>query len=174
MKQFCKFFVLFSFLLLVFPKHSVYAEESVAGFDTAKFAEIEKQKEQILKGNMIESEFTNEERVILERITEAEAESEGLIGKILVVNVIMNRLKDEKFEDSIHDVVFAKDQFQPTRDGRYKKIKVTDETKFAVSLVIDYGFYISDKILFFHSTKSKEFSNYTKLFTYKGHVFYTY
>lgn len=165
----------------------VYAEETVAGFDASKLKELEledivniklsnleSKREQLLKENGLDSGFTDEEIEILERITEAEAESEGLIGKILVVNVIMNRLKDDRFENSVKDIVFAKKQFQPIRDGRYKKVTVTNETKYAVSLVIDFDFSISDEILFFHALKSKGFSNYTKLFTYKGHVFYTY
>ena len=40
---------------------------------------------------------TEEEITILEKIVEAEATGEDIIGKILVANVIINRTKDDEF-----------------------------------------------------------------------------
>jgi len=80
---------------------------------------------------------TEEEVKMLERITQAEAGGEDEIGKILVVNVILNRAASDKFPDTIKQVIFQKNddgdyQFSPVKSGKYWKVKVTKETKEAV------------------------------------------
>ena len=72
---------------------------------------------------------TNEEVEMLERITEAEATGEGFYGKRLVSNVIINRVLSSDFPNTIKEVIFQSGQFSPITDGRYKSIKVTNETK---------------------------------------------
>lgn len=61
----------------------------------------------------------------LSRIIQAEAEGECLAAKIAVGNVIMNRLDDPYFPNTIHDVIFDVDvdgtvQFVPTQTGGIK------------------------------------------------------
>lgn len=54
---------------------------------------------------------------VLLRIVEAEAGCEDEDGKLLVANVILNRLNSEKFPDSITEIVFQREngvsQFSP-------------------------------------------------------------
>lgn len=84
---------------------------------------------------------TEEEITILEKIVEAEATGEDIIGKILVANVIINRTKDDEFPDKIKEVVFQKVgddyQFSPIADKRYWSVKVTEETKEAVQRALN-------------------------------------
>ena len=51
---------------------------------------------------------------------EAEATGEDIIGKILVANVIFNRMESEEFPDTVKEVVFQKVgdkyQFSPIAD----------------------------------------------------------
>ena len=64
---------------------------------------------------------TQRERSILERIVEAEATDKDEKSKILVANVILNRVRSKEFPNSIEAVVFqrayGKVQFSPTADG---------------------------------------------------------
>ena len=76
---------------------------------------------------------TQRERSILERIVEAEATDKDEKSKILVANVILNRVRSKEFPNSIESVVFqrayGKVQFSPTADGRYESVRITKSTK---------------------------------------------
>ena len=55
----------------------------------------------------------------LSRVIYAEAGNQSLIGQIAVGSVVMNRVADEHFEgqDSVYDVIFAKNQFEVVING---------------------------------------------------------
>lgn len=84
--------------------------------------------------------ITVEDKEVLLRIVEAEATCEDIKGRMLVANVILNRVVSEKFPDSITEVVFQNNgvtyQFAPIKDGRYWTVEVSDETKEAVERVL--------------------------------------
>ena len=77
---------------------------------------------------------------ILCRLVEAEAGGEDFQGKKLVAHVVLNRLEHEQFPDTIEDVVFETrqgiSQFSPVKDGRYYRVKVSEETKTAVEQAV--------------------------------------
>ena len=84
--------------------------------------------------------ITEEDKEVLLRIVEAEATCEDIKGRMLVANVIMNRVVSKKFPDSIAEVVFQNNgvtyQFAPIKDGRYWTVEVSDETREAVERVL--------------------------------------
>ena len=84
--------------------------------------------------------ITEEDKEILLRIVEAEATCEDVKGRMLVANVIMNRVLSKGFPDSIAEVVFQNNgvtyQFSPVKDGRYWTVKVSDKTREAVDRVL--------------------------------------
>ena len=67
-------------------------------------------------------QVTERERSILERIVEAEATDKDMKSKILVANVILNRVRSDEFPDSIEAVVFQRENgnVQFFSDGRWK------------------------------------------------------
>ena len=71
------------------------------------------------------------------RIVQAESGGCDIIGKILVANVILNRVDSDEFPDSIHEVVYQKYQFSPVIDGSINRCKVTDETREAVERALN-------------------------------------
>lgn len=118
------------------------------------------------------------------RIVEAEAGTEDVKGRILVANVIMNRVKNEEFPDSVTEVVWdysnGVPQFSPTYDGRISEVTVSEETREAVKQVLE-GVDYSEGALFFIQKSEAEAHNVTwfekdlkKLFKYGVHEFYTY
>lgn len=125
---------------------------------------------------------TKEEVEMLERIVEAEATGEDIKGKILVANVIFNRIEAEEFPDTIEDVIFQKDgdvyQFSPIADKRFWKVKVTKETKNAVSRALDGEDYSQGALYFMARKRAKKSStrwfdkNLDWLFKHGGHEFY--
>lgn len=126
--------------------------------------------------------FTENEFQILCRIVEAEAGGEDINGRILVANVILNRVESKSFPNTIEGVVFQKNngtfQFSPVRDGRYHNVKVSEETKEAVERAL-LGEDYSEGALYFVSRKAaapdkmRWFDNHlTRLFQYGGHEFF--
>ncbi len=99
-----------------------------------------------------EEKRRQEERQILERIVEAEAGDQDLEGRILVANVILNRVHSKHFPDTIKGVAFAnragRYQFSPVSNGRYYRVTVSDKTKRAVKQALA-GKDISKGALYF-------------------------
>lgn len=117
------------------------------------------------------------------RIVEAEAGGEDQNGKLLVANVVLNRVNSEVFPDTVWDVVMQKEQgiaqFSPTVDGRFQNVSVSDDTVAAVERAL-YGEDISQGALYFcarkkaDSDKLKWFDKkLTKLFSYGHHEFFS-
>lgn len=53
----------------------------------------------------------------LSHIIHAEAGNQSLIGQICVGNVVLNRVKDSRFPDTVEEVVFSPNQFCPVKNG---------------------------------------------------------
>ncbi len=128
--------------------------------------------------------MSDEDYDTLLRIVEAEAGSEDIKGRVLVANVIMNRVKSEDFPDTVTEVVWDNSdgvpQFSPTYDGRINEVTVSDETKEAVKQALK-GTDYSEGALFFIQKSAAEAQNVKwfekdlkKLFKYGVHEFYTY
>lgn len=129
------------------------------------------------KIKVTQSEYDN-----LLRIVEAEAGGEDLIGKMLVANVVLNRVEDEAFPNTINEVIFQSDngvtQFSPISDGRFYSVNISNETIEAVNLVLQ-GEDNSQGALYFAArkaageTKMRWFDEKLQwLFAYGGHEFF--
>jgi N-acetylmuramoyl-L-alanine amidase len=119
---------------------------------------------------------------MLERIVQAEAGGEDMVGKILIVNVILNRISDDSFPDNVEDVIFQnKDgeyQFSPVDDKSYWSVDISDNTKDAVIRALEGEDY-SEGALYFvarkrtNSSSARWFDNNLNwLFKHGGHEFY--
>ena len=78
---------------------------------------------------------------VLLRIVEAEATDEDVKGRMLVANVVLNRVNcTTEFPDNVTDVVFDTTggvyQFSPIEDGRYWSVEISDKTREAVHRVL--------------------------------------
>ena len=110
-------------------------------------------------GQVSGSGFSLEEQEyqVLLRIVEAEAGGEDTTGKMLVANVVMNRVRNGHFPDTVSGVVYQKSggkaQFSPTVDGRMDRVSVSQETVDAVSRVMN-GEDVSAGALYFKSIYS--------------------
>ncbi len=120
---------------------------------------------------------------ILCRIVEAEAGSEDEKGRILVANVVMNRVESSRFPDTVKGVVFQKSgglyQFSPVANGRYYRVTVSEETRKAVEKVLR-GKDESQGALYFVNryAANTEYMNWfdrrcTSLFSYGRHEFFS-
>lgn len=92
---------------------------------------------------------SEEEIEILERIVQAEAGGSGYDGMLAVANVVLNRVKSERFPNSVTDVVFAHRQFTPISDGRYYTIRVTDTARQVVEDALSGARLLEEDALYF-------------------------
>lgn len=129
-----------------------------------------------------ENHMASEDYYSLLRIVEAEATGGDIKSKILIANVVLNRVADSRFPDTIYDVVWEKEggtaQFSPTEDGRIYSVAITDDTYEAVDRALDGEDY-SEGALFFMARSSAEAHNkewfdgtLQRLFEYGGHEYY--
>lgn len=137
--------------------------------------------------NIEESEMqllSMEDYTALIRIVEAEATDEDFMGKVLVANVVMNRVEDGGFPDSIYEVVHEKlngrAQFSPIDDGRYYSVKITDSTVEAVKAALSGSDYSKGALFFvakpLASAKATSWfdKNLDLVLTHGVHSFYKY
>ena len=115
-------------------------------YDSGLFEEFNEQIEimesnETLKVNFQSYEMTEEELAeeayydsleLLALCVEAEAGNQGLVGKKYVCDVILNRVDDADYPDSITDVILQQNQFSVVLDGRIWEVEPTEETFQAV------------------------------------------
>ena len=63
----------------------------------------------------------------------AEAESEDTEGKALVMLVVLNRVWDDEFPDTIEEVIFQKGQFSPISNEALCKAPDEDKMRLAIA-----------------------------------------
>ena len=127
-------------------------------------------------------ELSEEDLEALLRIVEAEAGSEDEDGRLLVANVVLNRVNSEDFPTTVKEVVFQQSegvtQFSPVASGRYYTVEISEETIAAVGRALT-GEDISQGALYFasrkyaNSEKMRWFdTKLTFLFEHGGHEFF--
>lgn len=71
--------------------------------------------------------ISSEELKLLANIIYCEAGSESYVGKVAVGNVIMNRVKSASQPNTITEVVYAKGQISPVRNGSLQRALSSDK-----------------------------------------------
>lgn len=142
-------------------------EETTQPTETAKAVETEEP----LIASM---DWGKDDSYLLCKIAMAEAESEGVKGKALVMLVVLNRVWSNEFPDTIEEVIFQKNQFSPVANGRYDAVEPDEECYEALKLIqVDHWNESQDALYFESKSDSKWHSeNLEFLFKYGKHYFY--
>ena len=78
-------------------------------------------------------DVSDEDLDTLMRIVQAEAGGEDRKGKLLVANVVINRVKNKRFPNNVTDVVYQKaqnvTQFSPVSNGAINHVEISEETR---------------------------------------------
>ncbi len=111
-------------------------------------------------------DLSEEECLLLEKLAWAEARSEGIECMALVMLVVLNRVEDAEFPNTIAEVINEKNQFTPVKNGSFETAEPNDETKAALELVL-WGWDLSQGALYFESCTGSSWHsrNLTYLFT---------
>ena len=121
---------------------------------------------------------SDEDYQVLLKIVQAEAGICDDKGKILVANVILNRVRSDRFPDTVRGVVYAPSQFSPVSNGTINSVKVTDSTRECVDRALAGEDYSDGALYFMYRNGSRGSavrwfdSNLTYLFQHGNHEFF--
>ena len=157
-------------------------EENDLAEPTLQVRMLEREDSAAAVSDSAQLSITSTDYQVLLKIVEAEAGSEDLNGRILVANVILNRVKSELFPDCVTDVVYQHSngvyQFSPVKNGTIDTVSISEETKQAVELALD-GTDLSKVALYFAARNAANEKNMrwfdthlVRLFAYGGHEFF--
>lgn len=97
---------------------------------------------------------TMEEQIMtLAQLIEAEAENEELYGKILVGNVVLNRIRNPKYPNSLNEVIYQKGQFQVIRNGKFDQMKNKVSVESYVAALLAMNGEGDSEILYFGTNR---------------------
>lgn len=123
-----------------------------------------------IKENITEklhNSFTYDEIYLMQRVIETECYQQDFMSKVNVASVILNRLNNEKFGDSIEEIIKSPNQFA------YGRRYITYDTVLALEYATHFG-DSTNGALYFHSlNKSEKFNGADFIFQDEaGHNFY--
>ncbi len=119
----------------------------------------------------ISNTYSFEEIDALERLVQCEACGEDTDGRMLVAQVVLNRVDTGIWGDDIISVIEAPGQFNPVENGAVKVTTVDDITKDAVmSALLDQD--SSMGAIYFQKSTAKVWGDKEYLFRYGSHSFY--
>lgn len=93
-----------------------------------------------------EAPYTNEDLYVLSHIISAEA---GNCGEEMLIgcgSVVLNRVADERFPDTIEEVVFQSGQYAPTWNGAYYNEPTEEAVEVAEMLLKEGSQYPADVV----------------------------
>lgn len=114
--------------------------------------------------------FTDEEIDLIALVTMAEAEGEPELGKRLVIDVILNRVDDPRFPNTVKGVIYQKNQFEPMTNGRIDRCYVRDDIRaLVVEEMLDRT---NEHVMFFRTDHYHPYG--TPMFSIGSHYFSEY
>ena len=151
-------------------------ETEITTKETAEQVVVEETPEALTENSF---SLEDQEYQVLLKIVEAEAGCEDTEGRMLVANVVMNRVRNGNFPNTVTEVVYQRQdgtaQFSPVSDGRIDTVNVSQGTIDAVARVMN-GEDISQGALFFRSVRSRSGwfdQKLSRVLEHGNHIFYT-
>lgn len=117
----------------------------------------ENQSAIIYKGDIkVDLAYDEDELYWLAKIIHAEARGEVYEGKVAVGNVVLNRVADDYFPDTIYSVIFDRKngvQFSPVADGAIN-LEPSNESYYAADRALNGESYVGNSLYFCNPEKS--------------------
>ncbi|TYP74075.1 cell wall hydrolase [Paenibacillus methanolicus] len=117
--------------------------------------------------------YTEADLTLLAKITMVEAGYESYEGQLAVANVIMNRVNNPAFPDTIKGVIYAGKQFPPAHNGLLDKSKPHASAYRAAKDALNGKSIVGDAVYFFNPARAKGsyFSSMDVVATIGNHSF---
>lgn len=157
------------------PRYGIKMERYIA-----EQAAVIREEEQLTVSRIKDAEpnksvtITKAEEQMLLKLTMAEAGGEDLEGKALVMRVVLNRVLDPSFPNTVEGVICQENQFSPLWDGRYFDM-IPDEQCYIALAMINGGWDESYGATYFRTNMDGatwHSENLVTLFTHGGHTFF--
>lgn len=138
-------------------------------------APTEKNIESPYRSVIASMDLDAEESYLLAKIAMAEAEGEDTEGKALVMLVVLNRVLDDEFPDTIEEVIYQPGQFSPVSNGRFEKVEPDTDCWAALDLIMLDKWDESCGAIYFESKSESTWHSENLIFLYRHgkHYFYT-
>ena len=140
-------------------------EMSIGEYECCNSIFVEQVQQELEPITLIyDKEFTEDDKYLLAKIAMAEAESQNIQTKTLVIMSVLNRVESDDFPDSILEVIFQNNgktyQYSPVmQGGRWWTTEPDEDCYEAVEVVLatEYDYYdYSDGALYFESCAEEE------------------
>jgi N-acetylmuramoyl-L-alanine amidase len=116
----------------------------------AQFTAVDSAEERTASMMTVAEPFTEEELLLLAKIVQVESGYESYEGQLAVANVILNRVKDPRFPNTIHDVIYSGKQFPPAHNGLLDKSEPNDSVLRAAKDALNGKNNVSNAVYFFN------------------------
>lgn len=160
----------------VFKSAAVVVPEAAAGFirTAAETTSAEKKTGESCRARIASMELDGEESYLLTKIAMAEAGGEDTEGKALVMLVVLNRVLDDKFPDTVRDVIYQKRQFSPVGDGIFDETEPDADCLAALDMIMLERWDESNGATYFESRSKSTWhsANLDFIFRHGKHYFY--
>lgn len=150
--------------------------------DTITDYSKDKFTESVLENNENTKSVNEDDIYLMAQLMLHEAGNQGFNGKVAVGEVVMNRLHEGSFGESIHDVIYAPGQF--SENWELKEITPDDETLLMAEKIIrgELSVFNNPEVLFFRNpmitdnipaTENAAWGSYQWYTCINQHAFYT-
>ena len=99
---------------MLIPTGLIHSNELDTNFDAktypVKAQTVKQQRKEVIN-------ITSDELLLLSKLVTGEARGESYEGQVAVAAVVINRVKDPRFPNSIKDVIYQKNAFSVVKDG---------------------------------------------------------
>lgn len=96
----------------------------------------------------------NEDVELLAKIIEAESGSEPFIGQVAIGNVILNRVEDNRFPNSVEAVIKQEGQFTPVKTGIFNIVQPSKSARDAAQNALKGEKPVGEAVYFFNPEKT--------------------
>lgn len=93
--------------------------------------------------------MTSAERDLLAKLIKAEAGGESFNGQVAVAKVVLNRVKDSRFPNTVKGVIYAKNQFTPVSSGKINRVSATSTQYSAIDTALKSNDNLGGAIYFY-------------------------
>lgn len=132
--------ILLALTFIFIPIKEVFAYEP-----TEKIKKINKQEKNIAKKEVIN--LSDNDLILLSKLVAGEARGESYEGQVAVAAVVINRVLDPRFPDTIEEVIYQKNAFSVVLDGSIKMTPTDSACKAAQEAL--YGTDPTNKAVYF-------------------------
>ena len=106
---------------------------------------------------------------LLAAVAEREAGNQGEDGMRYVISTVLNRVRDKRFPDNVHDVIYQPNQFSVVKTKAFQTAVSQPRGDCIDAVLLELKEQINTEVLYFNGGGYPSYG--TPLFKYKDHYF---